>query len=1183
MMIRVSADRSVAQRESMTFGRWVQDGHALGWPTADDISHHLTTLFPPVRPRGWLELRMIDALPEEWWPVAVAVTTALLDDPEAVARARRATAPVRDHWRAASRDALTDRGLRDAAFECFEAALDALDRMRVDPETRRRDVGVLRALRHAGPLSGRRPARRVVGAADRTRLNVVTKPEIVASLDEARRRTLGVLAPIPDAAQRAQVSELMSPLCWDLAHIGHFEELWLVRELTGAPPSVELYDDVYDAFRHARRDRPSLPMLDPAGARAFDADVRARALAVLDRTVLDPEDPLLRDGFVHGMVVQHEHQHDETLLATIQLMEDYAHPDADGAGAQGVGAGDAPAAADVLVPGGTFTMGTDTTPWAYDNERPAHGVTVDAVPDRHDAGHQPRVRRVRGSGWLRRSRALERRRMDVADRSRPARATVLAAVGRRILDASTVRARRAAPRPRSRCSTCAGTKRTPTRAGRGHGSPPRPSGSAPRSGRRWSRRTSGTRARTASAPAPVGSRAGDASRWGVEGMLGDVWEWTASDFLPYPGFRPFPYREYSEVFFGSDYKVLRGGSWATHPSAVAHHVPQLGLSRSAARSSPGSVARATHDRPDVSPPRVRRTTHRHRRACCSTRRTRSRARPSTRASRRRAPPIRTGGVLPGTSPTAAEPQRYRTVTPIWDDHEFAARAPVDHERRVRRRRPARVARGHARRHRQRAVRLRSLVVLVQRHRRRLPRRHRRRAPHARRAAAGRRHRRRRRHRGALRAGAPDARRRRRPAKPLAASCTRSWRSPPVGSTCSSPTAHDLSPRGTATRSGAAARCWPPSPSTTSRAGRKSRTGRSSPSPPTAAPRDHCDSKGSTPMTGDVTVDVHLEPDATARALEADVRAGLGAHPQDAAAEVVLRRSRQRALRRDHPPPRVLPDPHRARHPRRARPRRRRAHQGRHARRARLGHVGEDAAPPRRAPRAGTLERFVPFDVSEQTLRDAAAAVAREYDGVRSTRSSATSNTTSTSSPTAGRGWSRSSAARSATSRRSHGSEFLADVAAALAPGDALLLGTDLVKDPGRLVAAYDDAAGVTAEFNRNVLRVAQPRARRRLRPGGVRARRSLRSRSRVDRDAAALERCADRHHRRPRPRPSTSPTVKSCAPRSAPSSAGSGSSASFAPPGSSSRNGGPIPTGTSRSRSPSPADPSLGSRCLTSR
>jgi iron(II)-dependent oxidoreductase len=51
-------------------------------------------------------------------------------------------------------------------------------------------------------------------------------------------------------------------------------------------------------------------------------------------------------------------------------------------------------------------------------------------------------------------------------------------------------------------------------------------------------------------------------------MIGDVWEWTASPFTPYPGFRSYPYREYSEVFFGPEYTVLRGGSWATHPQAV---------------------------------------------------------------------------------------------------------------------------------------------------------------------------------------------------------------------------------------------------------------------------------------------------------------------------------------------------------------------------------------------------------------------------------------------------------------------------------------------------------------------------------------------------------------------------------------------------------------------------------------
>jgi iron(II)-dependent oxidoreductase len=69
-------------------------------------------------------------------------------------------------------------------------------------------------------------------------------------------------------------------------------------------------------------------------------------------------------------------------------------------------------------------------------------------------------------------------------------------------------------------------------------------------------------------PAPAVATTSGVSPWGCHQMIGDVWEWTSSDFRPYPGFRSFPYREYSEVFWGSEYKVLRGGSWASHPSAV---------------------------------------------------------------------------------------------------------------------------------------------------------------------------------------------------------------------------------------------------------------------------------------------------------------------------------------------------------------------------------------------------------------------------------------------------------------------------------------------------------------------------------------------------------------------------------------------------------------------------------------
>jgi gamma-glutamyl hercynylcysteine S-oxide synthase len=401
---------------------------------------------------------------------------------------------------------------------------------------------------------------------------------IVDALERARARTLGILDPVPAVEQQRQVSELMSPLCWDLAHIGHFEELWLVRTLAGAAATDDLYDDVYDAFKHARRERVTLPILDAAGARSYVATVRARTTEVLgsiaaERLSSTSAEPLLADGFVYGMVVQHEHQHAETMLATLQLASDVVHPLAGDADAH---APDVDLPADVLVPGATFIMGTSDPGWAYDNERPAHEVTlapfrIDTTPVTNEAylrfvddGGYDDARNWSAPGWAWRTSAglvapefwaqddrggWVRRRFGRVE-ALPAREPVQHVCWHEA-DAY------------ARWSGA----RLPTEAEWEHAA----QGADPTAANLWPDVDGESRSAELHhrwAPTSVGDQAAGASDFGVQQLFGDVWEWTSSDFHGYPGFSSFPYREYSEVFFGPDYKVLRGGSWATHPSAV---------------------------------------------------------------------------------------------------------------------------------------------------------------------------------------------------------------------------------------------------------------------------------------------------------------------------------------------------------------------------------------------------------------------------------------------------------------------------------------------------------------------------------------------------------------------------------------------------------------------------------------
>lgn len=193
--------------------------------------------------------------------------------------------------------------------------------------------------------------------------------ELAAALEHARDRTLTLLEPLSDDQLTAQVSPLQSPLVWDLAHVGYFEELWLLRRVGGQNGGSSDGDRLYDAFAHGRAERGRLPILSPAAAREYLAEVRERVLRLLPELGLDNGDPLLRDGLVVGMVAQHELQHVETMTQTLEL--------GSLSGPAPLGPPEVEASGDVLVPEGSFTLGSDD-PWAYDNERPAHSVDLPA-------------------------------------------------------------------------------------------------------------------------------------------------------------------------------------------------------------------------------------------------------------------------------------------------------------------------------------------------------------------------------------------------------------------------------------------------------------------------------------------------------------------------------------------------------------------------------------------------------------------------------------------------------------------------------------------------------------------------------------------------------------------------------------------------------------------------------------
>jgi len=270
--------------------------------------------------------------------------------------------------------------------------------------------------------------------------------------------------------------------------------------------------------------------------------VRGRTLEVLGEIEFDPGDRLLADGFIYEMLLAHEHQHNETMLQLLQLVESYEPVETDpGPASEPISEGPEM----VRVEAGRHEIGAPGDGFAYDNERPRHEVElesfwIDRTPVTNaayidflsDTGAEPPMywERDGEGGWTRTAMG----RTEEVDGSLP------------VIHVSWHQA--------DAFARWVG-KRLPTET-------------------EWEAAAAGADRDRANLDelsfgcASAGAYGDAPSDCGAVQMLGDVWEWTSSDFTAYPGFEAFPYPEYSEVFFGDTYKVLRGGAWATRRSVI---------------------------------------------------------------------------------------------------------------------------------------------------------------------------------------------------------------------------------------------------------------------------------------------------------------------------------------------------------------------------------------------------------------------------------------------------------------------------------------------------------------------------------------------------------------------------------------------------------------------------------------